>query len=161
MARCCTWSSGLFKGLQGGYYWTDHLKTELEVAATGETEVYSYSTLAPGPLPSYVSEHHSYRGVLVSAAQAYQFGRNAFFHPFLGAGFDVLRERDVVERMTSSPGSVTTSAVTQTRLQARPFVMGGFKAYCSERVFFRTDLKAAYRNGFDQITWKLGFGIDF
>jgi hypothetical protein len=44
-SACCTpssWSSGLFKGAGAGFYWTDHLKTEAEIAWPGETHGYSY-----------------------------------------------------------------------------------------------------------------------
>src|SRR6266540_5816799 len=42
---CChPFSAGLFKGATAGFYWTDHLKTEVEVASPGETEGYHYST---------------------------------------------------------------------------------------------------------------------
>ena len=162
-SQCCTWSSGLFRGLQGGYYWTDHLKTELEIAAAGETELYSYSPVPVGPGFTHVAEHHRYRDVLVSGGQFYQFGRNAYFHPFVGAGLDVDRERHEVEfeSFTSTGTRIVTTESISTRVLVRPFMVGGFKAYFSERVFFRTDLKAAFSNSLDQITWRLGFGIDF
>ena len=41
---CSSWSSSLFKGVSAGYYWTEHLKTEVEFAAPGPTEGYTYST---------------------------------------------------------------------------------------------------------------------
>jgi opacity protein-like surface antigen len=158
---CCPWSSGLFKGLQGGYYWTDHLKTEVEIAASGETETYSYSQVGTGSSAVYSSNRHAFRDVLVSGTQAYQFGRNSYFHPFVAAGVDVAREQHTIERtaVIGTGRNITTSS--DTRVLARPFVVAGFKAYGSERMFFRTELKAGYRNGLDQITWKLGFGIDF
>jgi outer membrane protein W len=159
---CCAWSSGLFKGLQGGYYWNDHLKTEVEIAATGETQAYTY-VLPPAPGSSYTSKYHRYRDVLISGGQFYQFGRNAYFHPFVGAGLDVDRERHEIEfeSFTSTGARIVTPESISTRVLVRPFVAGGFKAYFSERVFFRTDLKAAFSNSLDQITWRLGFGIDF
>src|SRR5436190_14725280 len=38
---CSSWSSSLFKGVSAGYYWTEHLKTEVELAAPGPTEGYT------------------------------------------------------------------------------------------------------------------------
>ena len=154
-----TWSGGLFKGVAGGYYWTDHLKTEVEVAASGETDAYADYTY---PAYAYSYDHHYYRDVLVSAAQVYQFGRNAFFHPFVSAGLDIDRERDETERTVFGyPGNRVTTERTDTAVRARPFEAAGFKAYFSERVFFRMDTKAGFRNRLDQVTWKIGFGVDF
>ena len=38
---CSSWSSSLFRGVSGGFYWTEHLKTEVELAAPGPTEGYT------------------------------------------------------------------------------------------------------------------------
>ena len=159
-SACCEWSSGLFRGFQGGYYWSDHIKTELEIAATGQTETSSYF---PSPVGSsaYRIDDHYYRDVLVSAGQFYQAGRNSFFHPFVGAGIDVDREHHEIEQIVRTGAKTDITTVTETRLRARPFVAGGFKAYFSERVFFRTDVKMGYRSRLDQIAWRLGVGIDF
>jgi hypothetical protein len=44
-ATCCSSrSGGLFKGVSGGVYWADHLKTEATVAAPGTTEGYGNSS---------------------------------------------------------------------------------------------------------------------
>ena len=150
-----TWSGGLFKGVAGGYYWTDHLKTEVEVAATGETDADGDFTLS-----TYSYDHFYYRDVLVSAAQVYQFGRNRLFHPFVSAGLDIDREETEHTVFGYVPVTVTTER-TDTAVRARPFAAAGFKAYFSERVFFRMDTKAGFRNRLDQVTWKIGFGVDF
>jgi hypothetical protein len=51
---CSSWSAGFFKGLSVGHYWTDHLKTEVDVGVPGPTEAYSYSNvrLANGSVAS-------------------------------------------------------------------------------------------------------------
>jgi outer membrane protein W len=158
---CCDtgWSSSLFKGVAAGFYWTDHLKTEIEAASPGLTEAYGYRTTG------YGYEHHSYRTSLVTAGQLYQFGRNAFFHPFLGAGVAVIRERDTNERSTQTGGGRLDTEVTETsQVRARPFATTGFKAYFSERAFFRGEVKVAFasRSGdLDEMVWRAGFGVDF
>ena len=57
---CSSWSSSLFKGLSAGYYWTEHLKTEVELAAPGPTEGYTVLSeqLAVNRF-RYISEEHS------------------------------------------------------------------------------------------------------
>ena len=72
--ECCSgWSAGLFKGIAGGYYWTDNLKTEVELGWPGETEAYSYtSTPLPGSLSAFQYDEHTFTGLKLSAAQQYQ-----------------------------------------------------------------------------------------
>src|SRR5438045_421983 len=96
---CSSWSSSLFRGVSGGYYWTDHLKTQIEIAAPGPTEGYGVeSQLLPNGRFTYTYDEHAYRDTRLSIAQAYQFGRNAMFHPYVLAGVDVDRERDDTSR---------------------------------------------------------------
>jgi hypothetical protein len=164
---CCSsssWSAGLFRGVGGGFYWTDHLKTEAEVALPGQTQAYSYfSERISGNQFRYTQEKHSYSNRRLSLAQVYQFGRNATFHPFVLGGVDIDRERETVERYVSTPSGrtdETESGATTTR--ARPFAGVGFKAYMSERAFFRGEVRVAGKNGrADQLVWKAGIGIDF
>jgi hypothetical protein len=163
---CCNpFSAGLFKGAAAGFYWTDHLKTEVEVASPGETEGYHYSSerISPNVYRS-INEEHAYTVSRVSIAQAYQFGRNATFHPFITGGVDIDRERDDVFRRVyeggNGPSSETRRSETQTRV--RPFVGTGFKAYVSERAFIRGDAHFATAGGsLDQAVLKVGVGIDF
>jgi hypothetical protein len=160
--RCCAnWSSSLFKGVSGGYYWTDHLKSEIEVAWPGPTNAFTYPgarSLVDGePL---VYEEHTYRGMKLSGGQLYQFGRNAMFHPFAGVGIDVDRERDDITRTTQTGRLSTQVHVTEHELRARPFVTTGFKAYFSERAFFRSEVKVAFSDRVEQIIWKSGLGVD-
>ena len=161
--ECCSgWSAGLSKDISGGYYWSDHVKTDVELGWPGETEAYrNSSTFLPNGNSSYVFEQHRYTGIKLSVGQQYQFGRNDMFHPFVGAGVEVERQRDEVERQTAdSRGIGSTSTATVRQLVTRPFLSTGFKAYFSERTFFRSDVKVALRGGVDQITWKWGVGFD-
>src|SRR5437879_869427 len=89
-----SWSGSFFKGVSAGYYWTDHLKTEVELGFPNPTEGYSYSNerLANGSFVSRYDER-TYSGPKFAVAQIYQFGRNAPFHPYAFAGIDVDRER--------------------------------------------------------------------
>jgi len=158
---CCDlWSSGLFKGVSAGYYWTDHLKTEATVAAPGTTEGYTFfSERLPNGSSRYTSEEHRYGGTKFSVAQTYQFGRNSTFHPFVTAGLDVDRERDAIERYTSGSNPVETERV-ETSIRARAFAGVGFKAYFSERAFFKGEARFAGGRRPDQMTWTAGVGVD-
>jgi hypothetical protein len=157
------WANSGLGDISGGFYWTDHLKTEIDLLRAGEATAYgSERAGSPG---SYVQLTHHYRSGVFAAGQSYQFGRNAFFHPFVTAGVSVDRERQSHERTVylSSAGRAVlpTEIRTETRVRARPFVATGFKAYFSERGFFRTDLKLDIQSGVEQVAWKAGFGVDF
>src|SRR5207247_9766623 len=99
------WTHSLFKGVSGGFYWTDHLKTEIEVAWPGEREATAY--VRTFTADAYTSDRHYFRGVNTSIGQLYQFGRNSFFHPFVGAGVDIDRTRHTIERRVETRTSVT------------------------------------------------------
>src|SRR5262245_16081195 len=158
---CAEWSSSLFKGVGGGYYWTDHLKSEAEIGWPGPTHAFTYPTARPfadgSPL---IYEEHTYHGTKVSASQLYQFGRNAMFHPFAGVGVDVDRDRDEIVRTIQAGRAFSQISLTEHEVHARPFVTTGFKAYFSERAFFRSELKVAFSHRLDQVVWKSGLGVD-
>ena len=162
---CCnsTWSAGLFKGVAAGFYWTDHLKTEIGFAAPGSTEGYGFSSrVLPNGLTSHTSEDHHYDGTKVSIGQVYQFGRNSTFHPFIVGGADIDREHDTIERFTSSSSSSHTEDTrVETSIRARAFAGVGFKAYFSERAFFRGEARfAGGQQRAGQMTWTAGVGVD-
>jgi hypothetical protein len=162
-ACCSSWSSGLFKGLSGGYYWTDHLKTEAEISAPGTTEASNSFSVPNGMYPySYggVEQHRITTGRL-SVSQAYQFGHNSTFHPFVRAGVDVDRDRDDIDRYVFTSGSTIEQRALQTTTNLHVFVGVGFKAYFTERAFFRGEAK--FSTGVrqqSQMLWTAGVGID-
>jgi outer membrane protein with beta-barrel domain len=160
---CSSWSGSLFRGLSGGYYWTDHLKTELELGFPGPTEGYSFASV-PGSRGAFVTveDERTYTGARFSLSQAYQFGRNAMFHPYASAGVDIDRERVDLERRTFGASPVATvETSSSTTVHMRPFAGAGFKAYLSERTFFRGELKLDIADRLTQVVWKAGVGVDF
>src|SRR5262245_41683298 len=158
---CCSgWSSSFFKGAGGGYYWTDHLKTELDISWPGTTRAFTYPTSRPTASQSLTYDEHSYTTLKVSASQLYQFGQNAVVHPFVGIGVDVDRDRDEVKRTIQLGRAVSEIHLTEHETQVRPFVTTGIKAYFSERTFFRTDLRVGFSGRVDQIVWRSGIGVD-
>jgi len=159
---CANWSSSLFKGIGAGYYWTDHLKSEIEIAWPGPTQAFTYPDARPFiDGNTLVYEEHTYRGIKLSGSQLFQFGRNAMFHPFAGVGVDVDRDRDEIVRTTQNGRAFTQIQLTEHEVHARPFVTTGFKAYFSERAFFRSEIKVAFSDRVEQVIWKSGLGVDF
>jgi hypothetical protein len=159
---CSSWSSSLFKGVSAGYYWTEHLKTEVEVAAPGPTEGYtSFSERLTANLFRYTSEQHRISANRLSVSQAYQFGHNSNFHPFVRAGVDIDREQDDIERYVQTAGAFEEQHSVATRTRARPFGGVGFKAYFNERAFFKGEARFTPGRGtIDQMAWTAGIGID-
>ena len=164
------WTHSFFRGVSVGYYWTDHTKTELEVAWGGTDELYRSVPLDLPDAPPWarVFSEHAFDETVGSLSQTYQFGRNAMFHPFLAVGVDVVREEETVDRpaqyvsiATGRSIFVPAAETSHTSVFARPFFAAGFKAYVSERGFFRTDLKFGLHDEVEQVVWKIGMGFDF
>jgi hypothetical protein len=153
-----------------GHYWTEHLKTEAEFAITGQGRLVSFEELESEPdVSRYLYRDHIYRVSTLSLVQAWQFRRNAWVHPFLGAGIDVDWERRTVETSLQVSDNRTEPVFTMTALPRethtevipRAVAVAGLKAYLSRNAFFRTDVRASFRESVDQVTWRFGIGLDF
>ena len=97
------WTHSFFASVGGGYYWTDHLKTEIDVASGGRAEAYGSEPAGVPESPfSTIFLRHAYQTLAVSVGQLYQFGRNAQFHPFVAAGVDIEHLRHEIERPAQS-----------------------------------------------------------
>jgi hypothetical protein len=167
------WTNTIVGVLTGGFYWTDHIKTEIEGSWTPADETTRTLVHPLGQPGAYLYEHQRTSVTKISPAQLWQFGRNAWVHSFAGAGVDIERRRTVVDRPPQiahipSPGGapgrlVPVEAVRtdETTYRTVPFVVAGVKAYFGERSFARTDLKLNVRDGVDEVTWRIGIGVDF
>ena len=154
-----------------GYYWTPHLKVEFDIATSTKGESYSYETVTlPGaPFLSYLQRDHEFRVTSAAIGLNAQFFENAWFHPFIGAGLELRREREHVETIAplvftrdGRPTSIATEEETRIRYGGRPFIATGFKGYVSERVFIRTDVRTSWSShGLTAMAWRTGVGVDF
>jgi hypothetical protein len=170
--RPTDWSQWYDVGSGGadiGYYWTSHLKTEFDVSTSTRGETYSFEQLAlPGsPSPLFLQQSHEFRITTASAGVNAQFLENAWVHPFVGAGIELLRERERIETVPipARPGApIVPSPGPESRVRyaGRPFLAAGFKGYVSERVFIRSDLRTSWSSaGVTAIAWRNGIGFDF
>jgi len=158
-------------GASVGYYWTPHLKTEVDVTTSTHGDAYSVEPVPPFPaFPSFVQREHEFRLTTLSAGLTAQFFENAWFHPTVGTGIDLIREREQIQTTTQfassrdprAPPSRAPEVATQARYLARPFVSAGFKVYVSERAFVRTDLRTSWSSsGVTTLAWRNGIGFDF
>jgi hypothetical protein len=153
-----------------GYYWTTHLKTEIDLSTSTEDEIYSIEPIAlPGTNALFpLQRDHTFRLSTASAGLVGQFFENTWFHPFVSAGLEIVREREHVEttiqvfppRTPAAP--IATEAETILRLAARPYVATGFKVYVSDRAFIRSDVRTSWStDGLAALAWHSGAGFDF
>jgi opacity protein-like surface antigen len=166
------WVNGIFYGGAGaGWYWTDHLKTQVDFGAGTEGHQYRYEPIIINGQTTGLSSRFHVRQQSVAVSQQYQFFRNQWFHPHLGAGVDIARETTTEEyapilvfdsvTRTSRQLSPPRDEGPEHRVIARPFGEAGFKAYMTRRSFFTADTRLMYRKGLDEVLFRLGFGIDF
>lgn len=173
-ARCCDEWSHVFAGGGGlGFYWTPNLKTEIDVTAGDEDDLFVTEQVAvPGvAFPAYRAGRRQLQHTTLAAGQVYQFYRNAWFHPTLGTGVDLQWKRSSAQfdplrvyRSDARVSEVIEPALTvpsETNFRARPFVITGFKGYFTERAFFRMDFKLVPAGATKQVTWRAGLGVDF
>ena len=154
-----------------GWYWTDHLKTEVEAGASTRSEKYAYLEERVGTALVFRQATFHFSTRRLAIGQQYQFFRNVMFHPFVGAGLELTWETterqdaavsiyDPTTRQTL-PGQMATAYPDRTELVPRAYAATGFKAYMSSKTFFRSDLKLAFASGVGEVLLRFGFGVDF
>jgi hypothetical protein len=157
-----------------GWYWTDHHKTEVEVGATTERSTYAATPfVATSGLPAtYIPSHRTFSSRRFAVIQHYQFRRNEWVHPFLGAGLDIVREResrrdepvfsyDPVTRQSRVARDAVQYGET-TDVDVRTVLTGGVKAYFTRKVFGLTDVRVSVgRRRAEDVHWRFGLGVDF
>lgn len=166
------YDAGAFGG-SVGYYWTPHLKGDVELATTTEGAFFAQEVLeVPGqPFPVFRSSEHFLRVTTLAGGVAYQLLENSWFHPFAGGGLELGRETARIEtppQFTSprdgGPPVLQAAPGTEraTSSWARPFLGAGFKWYLSPRAFVRSDLRASLSTRqVESVVWRIGAGADF
>jgi hypothetical protein len=161
----------LYGGVAAGWYWTDHLKTEIDASATTADTIYGFPPVGVDGLPVNTSVEYSIGTRKVGISQLYQGFRNQWVHPYAGLGVEATWER-VVQRHGPTyiydPVARTSRQVLpgrtlgpDTDVVVRAVGSLGLKAYLTPRSFFRTDLRVAFRGGLDEALVRCGFGVDF
>jgi opacity protein-like surface antigen len=163
-------SEGLFGG-GFGWYWTNHHKTEITAGASTETSTYGTVPLQIDNQQVFATSRYRFSSRRWAIAHHYQFGDNAWFHPFLGAGIEVRRDREIQREESVY---VYDPVTRQSRLvrgisperrsvesHARALIAGGAKSYVSSRFFVSTDLRLAVNRGVEDVVVRFGVGRDF
>ena len=154
-----------------GWYWTDHLKTEVHYGGSSEVRLYTSVPLVIGGTQIFAPSRYAFSTRRVSLGQVYQFGRNEWFHPYLGGGLDVVWERTKREdeHVTFYDPVTRQSRLLQERrthpprtdAHARAFWNAGLKAYLSRRAFFVLEGRMTFTTRPEEVIFRLGFGADF
>lgn len=162
---------GFFGGLSGGWYWTEHLKTEIDFGARTKGRLYEPYPIVLSGVDTFYPIERTFSRSTLGIGQQYQFFHNAWFHPHLGAGANLSWERSTLHyapTVVYDPQTRTSRTVnpnrtdsTETKFKVSPFVESGFKAYMTPRTFFRGDLRVAFRDRVDDVLTRFGFGFDF
>jgi len=165
------YNRGVYGAGHIGWYWSDHHKTELEFGGSTAADLYTGRTIVVGSLQTFQSLELSFRTRRVAIGQQYQFYRNAWFHPHVTGGADLIWEttrEDVTSATTYDQVTRISRAVPpppatgpHTKLRVQPFAEVGFKTYMTPRTFFRGDIRITARDRFDQVLLRCGFGVDF
>jgi len=165
------WLNSIVHGAVGaGWYWTDHLKTAIDFGGGTSGHQYRYNQIIAGGTTTYSESLLHVRETNLGISQQYQFFRNEFFHPHVGAGIDIARKyateaysaANVVDNVTHAPRApIGPHTESESRTLVRPFGELGFKAYMSRRAFFTGDGRVRFRGGIDEIRFRVGFGVDF
>jgi hypothetical protein len=161
--------SSLSGNASAGLYWTDHLKTEIDLGATSRGQIFVVEPVLVDGQQVGRYGWITHRTHTLGVTQQYQFFRNAWFHPYIGAGLDLVRESkaerfealQVFDRLGRGriiePGHDESSR----RLLVRAAASLGFKAYLSRRAYFRTDARIAMRSQIEDVVVRFGVGLDF
>jgi hypothetical protein len=136
-------------GASIGFYWTRHLKMEFDLTSSSEGESYSVKFIpVPGlTTPVFVERDHETRFTTASAGLTSQFFENAWFHPFVSAGLEIVREREHIETIPlpvpprGSTVSPAPESETRVGYSGRPYVATGFKLYLSDHAFILTSAR--------------------
>jgi hypothetical protein len=159
------WSGSAAFGASAGFYWTPHVKLEAAIAATTWNTVYVQQLSAGFP---FRFGQYRFRSDHMSVALQYQFLENAWFHPFVGAGAEGVREtgRLTLSEQRPCPPSPCTplplAPESSVSYRVRPLLQTGFKGYASERVFIRGDIQVVFATGgVGTVRGHIGAGVDF
>ena len=164
------WINSICAGdVAGGWYWTEHLRTTFDAGINTRGHQYSATSTVVNGFQTYRSSRLTLDQWQVGIGQQYQFGHNAWFHPHAGGGALIVQQQrkdevdPVVVYSTGKPMTFEPGHTDRTdRTLVRPFVDVGFKAYVSRKVYFVHDTRLTMGgHGIEQVTLKIGFGVDF
>jgi hypothetical protein len=165
------WINGTFGGGGAGWYWTDNLKTQVDFGGGTKGHQYRYEPFVVNGQTTSLPSEVSVQQQSLAIGQHYQFFRNQWFHPHVGAGVDIALETTREEYQPVygyDPITRISRLVSPARIEgpehrtiARAFGEAGFKAYMTRRAFFTSDMRLMFNSSIDEVLFRFGFGVDF
>ncbi len=165
------WHGGLLLGISGGHYWTDHLKTEVEASWNSPRTRQVYESIERQGGNTFALSDYRSQDIRLGFTQLFQFGRNEWVHPYVGAGADVVRRSVSLDRLPqtrsaflenrSIPVEIAGSSEQRTTVFAQAVLKTGVKMYVSDRTFFNAEVKVGLRRDVDHVVWRFAMGVDF
>jgi hypothetical protein len=161
-----SWNNRWYGGAQFGHYWTEHLKTEMEIGLTNEGESWAVYPAYVSPRPGevrFINEARRSQDVTVSLGQRWQFFSNQWVHPFVGGGIDANHARIRREFHSFAPG-VGPPQITRLAdggWHAAIHGVAGVKVYFTARSFVRFDGRVASGQDGQHVVFRVGLGRDF
>lgn len=163
--------AGFYGGLSAGWYWTEHLKTEIDFSGRTKARVYDAGPIVLAGTQTYYNTERTFTRPTLAIGQHFQFFHNAWFHPHVAAGAHLAWERSTMRSAAITvydPVARLTRLVQPERFEpekttfmVNPYLQTGFKAYMTQRSFVRSDVRVAFRGGVDDVLLRFGFGVDF
>lgn len=162
-----TWyRTSLSRSAGASWYWTEHHVTSVDAGAAGVGELFAEHPDSSLDRQIWGTANYTFTTRHVSIAERYQLGHNAWFHPYLGTGVVVewveragelgpLYDRTGRVIQASRPVPVTTER------RAHAFLEAGGKAYVSQRLFVRPELRVAFTGSVQHVVTAIGIGVDF
>ena len=100
------YNRSIYGGAGFGWYWTDHWKTDIEAGISSSAELNIYTSAVIDRRPTTVNSTYEFVTRRLALGQHYQFFRNAWFHPFAGAGLtDMGADQSDRRRVCAATGS--------------------------------------------------------
>jgi hypothetical protein len=158
-----------------GYYWTEHLKTEIEFAHSPEGDLHFQElSRVPGTGALHSVYGQSFHRLQQTALRlVWQFGRNAWIHPYVngGAVLDADRQRRYSPVTYSYPGDprAVPPIVVRPEINSGPdtayrygvSVGAGTKFYVVPQAYINTGAQWTYTRPAKTLTVLVGFGMEF
>jgi hypothetical protein len=164
------WVNSFLTAASTGWHWTDNLKTEVDFGAGTDSRLFHTEAVSIAGRSTFQTIESRFARRTIGFSQQYQFFHNAWFHPHLAVGVNVnwQRRRDNPHGIYFYDPATGTShfqppnaATERTSWTANPFIAIGYKAYVSDRAFFRNDFRMSFHGGPDDTVFRLGIGVDF
>jgi opacity protein-like surface antigen len=151
------------------YYWTRNLKTEFEHHWSGESRLYFQNQTHINGTPYSYGVEAFHQLQQSSLRMVWQFGNNAWVHPYVSAGavLDIDRQHQHSLPLYQPSGRdplLPRDAVNsgpRTELRGGWTIGGGAKFYMTENAFFNTGIVGTVSRPAKTVSVIAGFGVDF